>query len=41
LAALAKTQRLPAVAIPEGTGSDTTLRSRLTAWTAIRNVLRD
>jgi serine/threonine protein kinase len=39
-AALAKTQRLPAVAIPtDGTGTETTQRSR--AWTAIRKVLGD
>lgn len=39
-AALAKTQKLPAVDLPpECTGSDATVRSRLTAWSAIRNVL--
>ncbi|HKU37611.1 MAG TPA: protein kinase [Polyangiales bacterium] len=38
-AALAKTQKLPPVALPELSTSDTTLRSRLSAWSAIRNLV--
>ena len=42
LDALAKTQRLPAVAVPEAAADgDTTLRSRMTAWSLLRNALRD